>query len=145
MMARLIIFSGLPGTGKTSLARPLARKLKFPLLRVDDLFEIIPAKTLAQADSMWDELVGMLLALVELQLEIGLSVVVDLVFMGEDRLAARKLAAEYGAGLLPIYTYVSDPAVWKRRVDQRVEDAPAEDEVATWTSIQVQQRDFWPW
>jgi hypothetical protein len=123
----------------------LAEELKSPLLRVDDLFEIIPTKLLANLNSMWDELVGMLLALVEIQLEIGLSVVVDSVFMGEDRAVARKLAEKYGAEFLPIYTYVSDVEVWKQRVCRRVEEAPPEDEVATWDRIQIQQRDFWTW
>lgn len=145
MTAQLIIFSGLPGTGKTSLARPLAEMLKVPLLRVDDLFEIMPRDMLAHMDNMWDELVRMLLALVGFQLELGLSVVVDSVFMGEDRGAAQRLAVQHGVEYCPIYTYISNPAVWKERVDQRVQEAPPEDEVATWERIQVQQREFWPW
>lgn len=145
MTARLIIFSGLPGTGKTSLARPLARKLQSPLLRVDDLWEIIPAKMLAQSESLWDELMEMLLALVACQLEVGLSVVVDSVFMGPDREKARHLAEKYEVEYRPIFTYVSDQSIWKRRVDLRVAESPPEDEVATWERIQVQQIDFWPW
>jgi len=145
MTAQLIIFSGLPGTGKTSLAYPLAKRLKAPLLRVDDLFEIIPAVMLAQAESMWDDLVGILLALVEVQLEIGLSVVVDSVFMGADRTAARKLAERYEAQFLPIHTFISDPSLWKQRVDQRVQESDPQDQVATWARIQVQQKSFWSW
>ena len=145
MTAQLIIFSGLPGTGKTTLARPLAERLRTPLLRVDDLYAILPAKMLAQADPMWDELVSILLALVECQLEVGLSVVVDSVFMGPDRAPAQQLAEKYSVDFLPIYTYLSDQVIWKDRVDQRVKEAPLEDEVATWESIQIQQTDFWPW
>ena len=145
MTAQLIIFSGLPGTGKTTLARPLAERLRTPLLRVDDLYAILPAKMLAQADPMWDELVSILLALVECQLEVGLSVVVDSVFMGADRALAKQLAEKYAVEFRPIHTYLSDQATWKERVDQRVKEAPPEDDVATWESIQIQQRDFWPW
>lgn len=145
MTAQLIIFSGLPGTGKTTLARPLAERLRAPLLRVDDLYGIHPAKMRAQADPLWDELVAILLALVECQLEVGLSVVVDSVFMGADRAVAQGLAEKYAAEFRPIYTYLSDPGIWKLRVDQRLKEAPPEDDVATWDRIQIQQRDFWPW
>jgi adenylate kinase family enzyme len=35
----LIIFSGLPGTGKTTLALKLSAKLKIPIVRIDDIAE----------------------------------------------------------------------------------------------------------
>ena len=36
-MPRLIVFSGLPGVGKTTLARPLAKHLQGVYLRVDSI------------------------------------------------------------------------------------------------------------
>ncbi len=42
MQAALVIFSGLPGTGKSTLADRLARKLRWPLLRIDDVIGDVP-------------------------------------------------------------------------------------------------------
>ena len=47
----------------------------------------------------------------------------------------------------PIYTYVSDEALWEKRIRRRVETAPDEirDKIATWESIQEQKKHFYPW
>src|SRR5689334_18734669 len=50
MNPALIIFSGLPGTGKTTLARLAARQLHAPLVRLDDLLDFIPAHMLKHAN-----------------------------------------------------------------------------------------------
>ena len=42
MQTKLIIFSGLPGTGKSRLASRLARELGLPLLCIDDVIGEVP-------------------------------------------------------------------------------------------------------
>jgi uridine kinase len=68
MKPTLIIFSGLPGTGKTTLARLLAVQLRVPLVRLDDMFDIIPEHMLAHANPFWDDLMQIVLRLAEAQL-----------------------------------------------------------------------------
>lgn len=41
MQPRIIIFTGLPGTGKTTLSRSIANALKLPLIAKDDIKEIM--------------------------------------------------------------------------------------------------------
>ena len=41
-MQKLIIFSGLPGTGKSTVANRLARELGLPLLCIDDVIGEVP-------------------------------------------------------------------------------------------------------
>lgn len=96
-MNRLVIFSGLPGTGKSTLANRLARELRLPLLCIDDVIGEIPANA---GTEFWDSRVAILLELVETQLKIGLDVIVDSVFMNMDRHHAQGLARKYGYRLL---------------------------------------------
>ncbi len=39
----LIILSGLPGCGKTTLVRLLVQKLQLPIISIDDVVDAIPA------------------------------------------------------------------------------------------------------
>jgi predicted kinase len=137
----LVIFSGLPGTGKSTLANRLARELKWTLLRIDDVVNNIPENPGVE---FWDSQVEVLLALTEAQLEIGLSVIVDSVFMNTDREHAQALAQKYQADFRPIYTFLSDDKVWKERITQRYLELnnPA---VATWEQIQRQRGHFRNW
>ena len=80
MKTTLVIFSGLPGTGKTALAHRAASTLKMPLLRIDDIVASIPDHMRIHANPFWDDMIGILLNLVGAQLEMGIGVMVDSVY-----------------------------------------------------------------
>ena len=140
-MSTLIIFSGLPGTGKSTLAKRLARELQYPLLCIDDIVGDVPDNTGVE---FWDAKVAILLGLAERQLELSLSVIVDSVFMNLDRHHAQQLASEYQARFRPIYTFVSDDEVWEERVTTRFNELNHPD-VAAWERIQHQRTHFRDW
>lgn len=71
MKKTLVILSGLPGTGKTVLARLVAQRLRMPLLTIDDVVAAIPNHMARHADPFWEDMVHILLKLVEFQLEQG--------------------------------------------------------------------------
>lgn len=141
MEPTLVIFSGLPGTGKSTLANRLARELHWALLRIDDLTTDVPEDA---GTRFWDEKIQVLLQLAECQLELGLNVILDSVFMGNDRLHAQELARGNQAFFRPIYCFVSDESIWEQRVTQRFEmlHNPA---VATWGRIKKQSKRFLEW
>lgn len=140
-MNRLVIFSGLPGTGKSTLANRLARELRWPLLCIDDVVGEVPENT---GISFWDSKVKILLGLAEVQLDLGLNVIVDSVFMNMDRHHAQELARKYDVRFLPIYVHLSDDRVWEQRVTARYDEMNNKD-VATWERIQHQREHFRDW
>ena len=140
-MQTLVIFSGLPGTGKSTLAEKLARKLRWPLLCIDDVIGDVPEDA---AIAFWDSKVDVLMDLVNTQLKLGLDVIVDSVFMNMDRQHAQELARKWDARFLPIYVFVSDETIWKERVTKRYDEMNDKD-VATWERIQHQREHFSKW
>jgi predicted kinase len=140
-MSTLVIFSGLPGTGKSTLANRLAHELRWPILRIDDVVNNIPENPGVE---FWDSQVEVLLTLTEAQLEIGLSVIVDSVFMNTDRQHAQALAQKYQAHFRPIYTYISNEKMWEQRLTARYIELnnPV---VATWEQVQHQRMHFRVW
>jgi len=138
---KFIIFSGLPGTGKTTFADRLARELRWPLLRIDDVAGNVPL----DADyHFWDEKILILLTIAEEQLKLGLSVIADSVFMGADRLHAQEIARKHNAIFRPVYCFVSNEAIWEKRVTRRFVTL-GHSNVATWEQIQHQRQWFAPW
>jgi len=140
-MNKLVIFSGLPGTGKSTLAERLARELRWPLLCIDDVIGEVPEDA---GIEFWDSRVAILLDLVETQLKLGIDVLVDSVFMNMDRHHAQELARTHRYLFLPVYVYMSDEKVWEERVTARYNELKIPD-VATWERIQHQRESFREW
>lgn len=141
LMNKLIIFSGLPGVGKTTLAKRLARELRFPFICIDDVIGDVPENA---GIPFWDSRVAVLLDVVNTQLELGLSVIAESVFMNMDRHHAQELARKHNVGFLPIYVFLSDENVWKERVTSRFNELK-HPEIATWERIQHQRQRFREW
>lgn len=140
-MNKLVIFSGLPGTGKSTLADRLARQLRWPLLRIDDVIGEVPENA---GIAFWDSRVAILLDLIETQLELGLSIIADSVFMNMDRYHAQELARKYQALFLPVYMFVSDDKIWEARVSTRHREMKNK-HVASWGQVQHQRERFRAW
>ena len=140
---KLIIFSGLPGTGKTRLSQALASHFGFPLFAKDRLQSRLRAQELAKRNSVDGYL--LILDLAEQQLALGMSAILDGVFPLEGfRIHAKEVASQHHAIFRPIHTYCSDTTLWQERMEKREQNVPDWTPVG-WEEVKRIQSDFLPW
>lgn len=138
----LIVFSGLPGTGKTTLAKALAAQLGAVYLRIDSIEQALRnAQVLAHNVGPSGYAVANAMALDNVRL--GRTVVADCVNpVQESRQAWRDVAAQAGTSLLDIEVVCSDVDEHRRRVENRRSDVPGL-VPPTWQSVLA--HDYEPW
>lgn len=138
----LIVFSGLPGTGKSTLARALAARLRAALLRIDTIEQALRAVRPDEAEMGPDGyLAGYAIAADNLSL--GRTVVADAVNPVDlTRDAWRTVGERAGVPVVEIEIACSDRAEHRRRVETRVADIDGL-VMPTWQN--VLDRDYRPW
>lgn len=140
MSARLILFSGKPGTGKTTLARGLAGVLDATYLRIDSI-EV----ALRGIDRSEGRAGGYLsaMAVARDNLALGRWVIADAVNPdGWSRTRWEGIAHQTGAVLCPVMVQCDDPTVHRMRVEARLPDMPGQT-VPDWATVQA--RHVAPW
>jgi predicted kinase len=134
--------AGRPATGKTTVARMVARRLGAVHLRVDTIEQAIVR---AGAGNHPLGPVGYVVAyaLAEEHLRQGLTVIADSVNpLAVTRAAWRDVARRTGVDLLEVEVVCSDRAEHERRATSRISDIPGL-QPPTWHDIQ--QREYEPW
>ncbi len=136
---KLIVFSGLPGTGKSALAEEIARRFGIPVFAKDwleatllrsELTPTDPAKPLGSAGYQ------LLTVLAERQLMLGQSVILDSVAGTKTiRSAWRELAEKYNAEWMVIECICSDESLQRARLNQRQRGIPGWHEL-TWSEVE---------
>ena len=138
----LIALGGLPGTGKTTVAQTLARKLAAVYLRIDTLEQAFVSGVGGRVDiGPAGYLAGYAVAADNLRL--GLTVVADSVnSLRETRSAWRDVALEASVRLFEIELICSDTTQHRLRVETRTADIP-DHKLPTWKSVLDRQYDPW--
>lgn len=144
---QLIVFAGLPGTGKSSLARALARELRAAYLDKDTIkdcaMRLASQMKLEQAAQLAGALsYELLVDLARDNLTVGLPVVVDSpaayqLFRDKIKALARALRAD----LKLIECICTDERMLRERVERRGRDLPAY-RTRDWETFQQDQGRF---
>lgn len=145
---KLIIFSGLPGAGKSALAEVVGRKLCIPVFAKDWLeavllrSKLVPAEAEKQLGSIGYDL---LTVLAERQLKLEQSVILDSVASTESiRNTWRALGKKYNANWRVIECICSDVSIHRARLEQRQRNIPGWHELQ-WSDVEFVQSYYAPW
>ncbi len=149
---QLIIFSGLPGTGKSALAEDAGRALGVPVFAKDWLQASLGASWRAggSISAEIDDTLGyasydLLTTLAERQLMLGQSAILDSVAtFARIRDQWRTLAQQYGAGWKVVECVCSDVDLHKNRVLGRERAIPDWHELS-WPDVAAVAQRYQPW
>jgi predicted kinase len=145
---KLIVFSGLPGTGKSALAEAVGRELGIPVFAKDWLEAMLLRCELAPTNP--DKPLGFaayqfLTVLAERQLMLGQSVILDSVASTESiRSSWKQLAAGYDAEWRVIECVCSDESLHRARMNVRQRNIPDWHEL-DWSEVERVKAYYLPW
>lgn len=136
----LIVMGGLPGTGKTSVAKELASRLSAVYLRIDIIEQALLNEDGLQAGH---EGYSVAYAIAEDNLKLGNVVLADSVnSIPETRTAWQSVAQKSGSDILEIEIICSNEDEHRRRVEEREADIPGH-KIPSWDK--VINREYHPW
>ncbi len=142
MRPKLILFSGLPGTGKSTLSYALSQQTGWSILSKDLVDNAYKSST--DPNTPWYSY-ALLFDYANLNLKNGSTVILDAVFTYQRlRDNVFRLAQQYNAKVYPIVCTCSNEEIWEKRIRTRPEMVenwtPAD-----WNEVLRVQRNFDSW
>lgn len=145
---KLIIFSGLPGTGKSTLAEAVGKDLCIPVFAKDWLEATLLRSGLrptVEEKSLGFAGYELLTTLAQRQLMLGQSVILDSVATSQSiRSEWRQLSDQYQADWRVIECICSDESIHRARLKKRKRNIPGWHELE-WSEVERVKHYYIPW
>lgn len=141
----LFMFSGVPASGKSTIATLVATHYKIPYFARDDTQRFLFQQGLVTENTVDGYL--WMLEMARVQLNIGVGCVLDAVFGKQGfRDDVQAIAEITGAKFIPVYCTCSDEILWKTRWHQRAAtNHPAHWNNPTWADVERIANNFEDW
>lgn len=145
---KTIIFSGLPGTGKSTLAEAMGKELCIAVFAKDWLEATLlrsGLKPTSEDKSLSFASYELLTILAERQLMLGQSVILDSVAASPSiRSTWRQLSEQYGAAWRVVECVCSDESLHRLRLKDRKRNIPGWHELE-WAEVERVKHYYVPW
>lgn len=136
-MGVLVVMTGMPCSGKSSVARAVARLAPAAYLSVDPVHDSLRSFGVEEWDPIGESSYAVVRRLAVVQLKVGVSAVVDAVNPFESiRSDYQELALEQRAECILVHAVCADEDLHRRRVEAR----HAEGNPVDWAEIERQAR-----
>jgi predicted kinase len=113
---QLIAMRGMSGCGKSTVSRALSKRLGWPLIDKDDIYDIVDGHSSEAGGLSYDTMFNV----ARRQLLQGLSVICDSpLTLNISYENARRVATETHATLLIVECICSDEQAWSQRINRR--------------------------
>ena len=145
---KLIVFSGLPGTGKSTLSEAIGRELGIPVFAKDWLEATLIRSELQPTNA--EKSLGfagyeLLTILATRQMILGQSVILDSVAASKTiRSTWRQLSDQYNADWRVIECVCSEESLHRSRLNDRKRHIPGWHELE-WSEVERVKQYYFPW
>lgn len=142
----LIVVGGVPGSGKSTFADALGRRLRIPVFAMDWLLGALTPFGGRHLDGPLDIGAELLTTLALRQLSLGQSAILD--HPAEDEVIRQRwrgLAEWAGARFTAVRCVCTDPAVHQARVEGRVRGIPGWHDPGDWDDVTRRLANYPPW
>lgn len=144
-MNRLVVFSGLPGTDKSTLSKMYAEETGAIWLSIDPIEGAMKISGVENNYSLGVASYEIAKVIADQHIELGRSVIIDAVNpVEETRDIWRKLAAKHKTKLDFVECTTDDQDLHKERIDKRVRNIPGMEEI-TWERVQSRKAEYQLW
>lgn len=141
----LVVLSGLPGSGKTLLARALGIALDAAVVSVDSVERAIRRAGISPDEPIGLAAYSVAQGLADDELALGHTVVADAVNVAaEAREAWQSLARDHDADLRVVEVVCGDPAEHRRRVEERAATGTGMPPMP-WSRVRELAESYRPW